>query len=465
MAHILRDCDVKILVTSSDRLKSLAPVLDDCSALQHVVLVDGTTEHSAQNGIVRMPWAQFLDLATSERERRRPRIDGDMAAILYTSGSTGNPKGVVISHRNIVAGAASVVDYLDISHTDRLLAVLPFSFDYGLNQLISSMLAGASCVLLDYLLPKDVIKALEVEEISGLAAVPPLWSQLSRLEWPKSIQNTLRYMTNSGGKMPRAVLDAIRQKAPKSQFFLMYGLTEAFRSTFLPPAQIDARPDSIGKAIPNAEILVINKDGQACKPNEPGELVHRGVHVAMGYWNDPAKTAERFKPSPTQITEIPVTEIAVWSGDTVIADEEGYLYFVGRDDDMIKTSGYRVSPTELEEAAFASGAVSEAAAIGIPDSSLGERIVIVAKPSAENPDTEKQLLRYFRQELPNYMLPSRVVCKTSCRARQMGKSTARRLSKRCKPRSTRSSAGKSPVWSDKHKIPDSFTQDLGRQVL
>lgn len=288
--------------------------------------------------------------------------------------------------------------------------MLPFSFDYGLNQLTTCLLQGACCVLLDYLLPKDVINALENQQITGLAAVPALWAQLANLSWPESINRHLRYMTNSGGKMPKAVLATIRKKSPNSQFFLMYGLTEAFRSTYLPPEQIDLRPDSIGKAIPNAEIRVVREDGSLCAPHEPGELVHRGALVSLGYWNDPIKTAERFRPLPGQLQTLPLTEIAVWSGDTVTQDEEGYLYFVGRQDDMIKTSGYRVSPTEIEEVFYASGFVKEAAAIGIEQETLGQAIVVVI--SVENVDDfhgESALLNLCKVQLPNYMIPSKIM--------------------------------------------------------
>lgn len=408
VAYILNDCNVQILITSKSRLESLAPVLENCPDLHTIILTENETPqlNPALSQAV-LGWQDFLR-AADQHAITPSIIDADMAAILYTSGSTGKPKGVVLSHRNIVTGAKSVSEYLNIAAADRLLAVLPFSFDYGLNQLTASLIKGACCVLLDYLLPRDVIIALESQKITGLAAVPPLWAQLANLEWPRTINDHLRYMTNSGGKMPKSVLTAIRQKAPSSQFFLMYGLTEAFRSTYLPPEQIDIRPDSIGKAIPNAEILVVREDGSPCAPHEPGELVHRGSLVAMGYWNDPAKTAERFKPAPNQLTALPLTEIAVWSGDTVTMDEEGYLYFVGRKDDMIKTSGYRISPTEIEEVVYASGLIKEAAAIGIEHENLGQAVVVVV--NVENIATfdQQALLNLCKTHLPNFMVPAKI---------------------------------------------------------
>ena len=182
--------------------------------------------------------------------------------------------------------------------------------------------------------------------------------------------------------MPKPILDRLREVFPSAKPFLMYGLTEAFRSTYLDPAEVDRRPDSIGKAIPDAEILVVRPDGSPCDPGEEGELVHRGPHVALGYWNDPVRTAERFRPVPGRDEPWRTPELAVWSGDTVVTDDEGFLYFVGRKDDMIKTSGYRVSPTEIEEVAYATGLVRDAVALGVEDATLGQRVLLVVAPAA-----------------------------------------------------------------------------------
>lgn len=207
--------------------------------------------------------------------------------------------------------------------------------------------------------------------------------------------------------MPRATLDRLRKALPETEVFLMYGLTEAFRSTYLDPSQLDARPGSMGKAIPNAQILVVREDGSECDPEEPGELVHRGALVAQGYWNDPTKTAERFKPAPGQLKELPNPELAVWSGDQVKKDSEGYLYFITRKDEMIKTSGYRVSPTEIEEELFASGMVIEAVVFGVAHPMLGQAIVAIVQVN-EGFD-EKQILKYCQQNLANYMVPQKLV--------------------------------------------------------
>nr|WP_019583334.1 acyl-CoA ligase (AMP-forming), exosortase A system-associated [Thioalkalivibrio sp. ALE16] len=408
VAHILRDCNVRILVTSADRLVTLRTVLPDCPDLHTVLLVGREPSQDSGDGEVGHVRVDMWDAAPEHDGLRRHRvIDTDMAAILYTSGSTGRPKGVVLSHRNMVAGAQSVSTYLENRPDDRILAVLPFSFDYGLSQLTTAFRTGALAVLLNYLLPRDVIRAVERYGITGLAAVPPLWIQLARLEWPEAARATLRYLTNSGGAMPKETLSALRAALPGTDCYLMYGLTEAFRSTYLPPMELDRRPGSMGRAIPNAEIQVVREDGSPCAPGEPGELVHRGALVAMGYWNDPERTAERFRPAPGQPSGTPLPEIAVWSGDTVRMDEDGFLYFVGRRDEMIKTSGYRVSPNEVEEAVYATGLVAEAAALGVEHPDLGQAIVLVALPQAPELDPD-DLIQALRPRVPGFMLPAHV---------------------------------------------------------
>src|SRR5690606_12067389 len=272
----------------------------------------------------------------------------------------------------------------------------------------TAFLVGATAVLHNYLLPQDVIRALVRERITGLAAVPPLWIQLAALDWPASIDEHLRYFTNSGGAMPTATLAELRRRAPRAKPFLMYGLTEAFRSTFLPPEEVDSRPTSMGKAIPNAEIMVVREDGSECAPGEPGELVHRGALVSLGYWNDPEKTAERFKPVPGQASGLVMPEFAVWSGDTVRMDEDGFLYYISRRDEMIKTSGYRVSPTEVEEVVYSTGLVAEAAALGIPHPTLDQAIVVVVTPKAGEIVDPEQLQAQCRERLPGFMVPTAI---------------------------------------------------------
>ena len=415
VGYILRDCTVRCLITSSDRARSLAGVMPACPALEHLIVTGGDLlQDSNQNQ------HRWREVSAHGQATLPPRIDTDMAAILYTSGSTGNPKGVVLSHRNMVCGALSVAEYLENTPEDRILAILPFSFDYGLSQLTTAFSVGASVVMVDYLRPRDVVAALARERCTGLAAVPPVWNQLVQLEWAAGVAEHLRYITNSGGAMPLNATRALQQLLPRTSVYLMYGLTEAFRSTYLPPSEVTQRPESMGKAIPNAEIMVVREDGSECAVDEPGELVHRGSLVALGYWNDAQKTAERFKPAPGQPAGLVNPELAVWSGDRVRRDADDYLYFVGRADEMIKTSGYRVSPTEVEEELFASGMVSDAAAFGVTHTMLGQAIIAVCQ--AKHPGaTAAQLIDHCKKELPSYMVPSHIELVTSMPKNPNGK--------------------------------------------
>jgi acyl-CoA ligase (AMP-forming) (exosortase A-associated) len=403
VGYIMRDCNVRILVTSAQRAADLAGEMADCPDLASVVLVDQSGAPVQAGKADVLNWDQFLGASGSGKPSRV--IDTDMAGILYTSGSTGNPKGVVLSHRNMVAGAKSVSQYLENTPDDRILSVLPLSFDAGLSQLTTAFNVGARVVLLNYLLARDVVRACAEESITGMTGVPPLWIQLAELEWPEAASRSMRYFANTGGHMPRAILDRLRALMPKAKPYLMYGLTEAFRSTYLDPSEVDRRPDSIGKAIPNAEILVVRPDGQLCDADEPGELVHRGALVSLGYWNDPERTAERFKPAPAQPPAICLPEMAVWSGDVVRRDAEGFLYFIGRRDEMIKTSGYRVSPTEVEEVIHSTGLVGGVAAIGAPHPRLGQGIIVVVTAPAGGKLDADAVMTECRRNMPQYMVP------------------------------------------------------------
>ena len=383
VAHILADSGASLLVGTPSRLKTLDA--DEVPADCRVMAIDATLQEAMQ--AAPMPPSQ----ATSD----------DLAAILYTSGSTGRPKGVMLTHANLMLGAKSVSQYLDLQSDDRTLSVLPFAFDYGQNQLFSTWYAGGAVVPLDYLLPRDVMKAVARERITVLAAVPPLWVQLTELDWTGGQGAMLRTLTNSGGALTPRLVSALRGAFPDAKLFAMYGLTEAFRSTYLDPALIDEKPTSIGAAIPYAEILVIGDDGEVADPGEEGELVHCGPLVAQGYWQDETKTAERFRPAPAASR---YGGTAVWSGDRVRREADGLLYFVGRRDAMIKTAGNRVSPQEIEDAALATGLVREAVALGLPDERLGQAIHLVVRAEGGS-EIEQDLHANLMKILPNFMLP------------------------------------------------------------
>ena len=411
VVHILRDCNVRMLVTCTQRLAALAPALAQCEALRHVVVVDADGQGPSELGAAQSlhDWAALKD-ATGCAGRRV--IDEDIAAIFYTSGSTGRPKGVVLSHRNLLAGAKSVAAYLNNTADDVLIAALPLSFDAGFSQLTTAFHVGARVVLLNYLLPRDVLTAMVQERVTGITAVPPLFGQLAQLQWPASVNEHLRYFANTGGRLPLEVLSTLRRHFPKAAPYLMYGLTEAFRSTYLPPEEVDRRPDSMGKAIPNAEVMVLREDGTPCAPGEPGELVHRGASVAMVYWNDPQATAERFRSLVGRDSGLLSPQMAVFSGDTVRMDDDGFLYFVGRRDEMIKTSGYRVSPTEVEEVVYGTGLVAECVALGAAHPVWGQAIVVVLTATGPGDVDLEALMNALREQLPSFMLPAHVAVRS-----------------------------------------------------
>jgi len=387
VAHILADSGASLLVGTPARLATLEP--GDCP--------DGCAQVGEGEAL-----AEAVDAAALGPSTANP---AELAAILYTSGSTGRPKGVMLSHANMWLGAVSVADYLGLQADDRALAVLPLSFDYGQNQLFSHWYAGGSVVPLDYLTPRDVVKAIDRHDVTTLAAVPPLWVQLTELYWPAEVAAKLRRLTNSGGALTVDLVRALRRIFPAARLFPMYGLTEAFRSTYLDPAQVDAHPTSMGKAIPFAEILVINDAGELAADGEEGELVHCGPLVAQGYWQDPVRTAERFKPAPAASR---YGGIAVWSGDRVRREADGLLYFAGRRDTMIKCAGNRISPQEIEEAVLATGLVAEVVALGIPDERLGHAIHLIVRPAPGAVDAEAELPRALLRELPGFMQPKAV---------------------------------------------------------
>lgn len=384
VAHILEDSGSRLLVSSQSRLNGLEQ--NDCPPNCEIM-----AEAAA---LAAYPLAMPIEPSEAD--------PGNLAAILYTSGSTGKPKGVMLSHANMWLGAESVAAYLGMAPDDVTLAVLPLSFDYGQNQLLSTWYAGGCVVPLDYLTPRDVVKAIEKHGVTTLGAVPPLWVQLAELEWPAETAAKLRRMTNSGGALTISLVKRLRGQFPAARLFAMYGLTEAFRSTYLDPALIDSHPTSMGTAIPHAEILVIGDNGLVTADGEEGELVHCGPLVAQGYWQDPIRTEERFKPAPAASR---YGGMAVWSGDRVKRDADGLLYFVGRRDAMIKSAGNRISPAEIEDAALASGLVAEAVALGIPDERLGHAVHLIVRPAPNASGAEEELPRILLKELPNFMLP------------------------------------------------------------
>jgi acyl-CoA ligase (AMP-forming) (exosortase A-associated) len=407
--HIARDCRISLLIVDTGRLAMLQDRCQHWDFLKCLIVVGEPPQHPCPAQTEVLLWDDAVE-SDSAAPIPDQVIGQDLAALLYTSGSTGKPKGVMVSHDNLIAGARIVTSYLENRQDDKLLGVLPLSFDAGLNQLTCSVLLGMTYVMKPFHFPRDIVEVLLKEEITGFAGIPTVWLLLLQLGSPvfKNEFPNLRYITNTGGALPTKAVDTLKKVFPATQIFLMYGLTEAFRSTYLPPSEIENRPTSMGKAIPGVEILVVDKQGLQCGPHEVGELVHRGPTVALGYWGNQDKTREVFRPHPFLSNGLDQTERVVYSGDLVKKDEEGFLYFVARGDHMIKCHGHRISPAEIEEALYKTGKVKLCAAVGIPDPVRGQSIKVFAVPHDGQPLTDDDIFSCCVEQLPNYMLPKYV---------------------------------------------------------
>jgi amino acid adenylation domain-containing protein len=392
IGHMAADCDMKLLITESVRVAEFRGAVRG-----RIVLGRGPDEERiASLGQLRRDCHGSEPFVQAKPD--------DTAAIIYSSGSTGRPKGIVISHRNLADGARIVASYLGTKASDRIASVLPLTSDYSLNQLWQTLLTAASLYLHDFIFPRDLFRLLASERITALPVMPVIISrmfdpQLAGLEGDLDF-SALRYVCSTGGPVTGTMLGHLRRTFPESNIVLMYGLTEAFRSSWLPPDQVTVRPTSIGKAIPEVELYVLDEKGEDCPPGVPGQLVHRGGCVAKGYWNAPEASAGRFR----QIDRFP-GETVVFSGDLVRRDEEGYLYFLARMDSMIKTYGFRVSPTEIEEHARGFEGLLDAVAFGIDNPEIGQDIAVIYTTTDRAPLDSDALTEHFRLAMPHHMVP------------------------------------------------------------
>lgn len=397
LQYIVDDCDIKTLFTDARKAKMIcrAGLLE---SLDRVIVVGEAPDHEKM-----VAWANLPTEATVPTFRP---IDADLAALLYTSGSTGKPKGVMLTHDNIVQGARSVASYLKNTSDDRVLGLLPMSFDYGMSQVTTIFLVGGTVVLQPVVMPAEIIRALVAQKVTGLAAVPPVWIELVRaLQEMKTDLPDLRYVTNSGGKIPPNILEAMAEVFPGVDIFLMYGLTEAFRSTYLDPKLYRKKMGAIGKAIPNVEVFVVDPEKGLCQPNEHGELLHRGSLISRGYWGNPEATDEKIKVCE-HLRPFLGDEKVLYSGDTVYRDEDGILWFVGRADAMMKCSGFRVSPTEVEDVVYQASGVGEVVAFGVEDEMLGQAVHVAVASADQTPIDLGRLQQHCRKNMPAYMVPS-----------------------------------------------------------
>lgn len=333
-------------------------------------------------------------------------IDTDLCAVLYTSGSTGMPKGVMLPHRVVVQSAMSAVRHLQNEPDDRILGVLPLSFDFGLSQLTSACITGATLVLQPVQIPAEISRALTERRITGLATVPTIWIPLTRFMEEQGIKvPSLRYVAVSGGMPPTDVLRAWKRLFPHARKYCMYGMTEGFRSSFLAPEEFERKMGSIGKALPNVEIFIVDPEKGLCGPNEKGEILHRGSLISNGYLHNPEATEEKIRPCP-HLAHLIGDEKVLYSGDTGYMDEEGFLYFVARTSTFIKSSDFRISPLEVEDIIYESGLVTDVVAFGMPDEKLGQVVHVAFSLNPTVEYEEKKMVLHCRKEMPSYMVPS-----------------------------------------------------------
>jgi acyl-CoA ligase (AMP-forming) (exosortase A-associated) len=392
--HILKDCGIRILISSKKYQSKFQNIVDKTDV--ETVLLEDDLQEAFTNNRGGVP--------------QNKNVGEDISNIIYTSGSTGLPKGIAISHRNLIEGAKIVSGYLEITAEEIILGLPPLNFDYGLNQLISTLYTGCTLVLFQFFMPNSLLKILIDENITGLPSLPSIWAAvfnpaMCRID-PKQRYDGLRYISNTGGKLPAAMVKNIRRLFPHTKLYLMYGLTEAFRSTYLDPAEVDKRPDSIGKAIPNVRVEVIDENGDICKPGQVGELIHSGACITKGYWNNPALTAKVFKANPFYPRSNQFLDRVVYSGDLVKKDDQGFLYYVGRKDAMIKKGGYRVSPTEVEDLLTNHDDVFEAVVYGAETDSGDNEIIALVHSKGQMPIEE--LIKFCRQKAPEYLVPDKI---------------------------------------------------------
>jgi acyl-CoA synthetase (AMP-forming)/AMP-acid ligase II len=349
-------------------------------------------------------------------------IDIDLAALIYTSGSTGRPKGVMLTHLNILSAATSITTYLENTPDDVILNVLPLSFDYGLYRVLMAFKIGGTIVLeRSFTYPYALIQTILRENITGLPIVPTISSVLLQLDLSTIKLPSLRYITNTAAALPTEHIRRLRDVFPHVKIYSMYGLTECKRVSYLPPDQIASRPTSVGRGMPNEEVYIVDENGRKLPPGVVGELVVRGSNVMKGYWDLPAETDKMLKPGPLP------GEKVLHTGDLFRMDEEGYLYFFGRKDDIIKTRGEKVSPKEVEDVLYALDGIAEAAVIGVPDEILGQaiRAVITLRETARL--TEQDVLRHCSEHLESFMVPQSAVFVSSLATTASGKINKREV--------------------------------------
>jgi len=403
LAYLLNDCRATALVTDAHLATAFAPAAAKAEHLR-AVIVSGALDDKLVAGL---SGVVGFDAAMAEERRDAPparrAIDVDLAALIYTSGSTGDPKGVMLTHRNMLTAATSISTYLGNVEDDVILGVLPLAFDYGLYQMIMAFRTGARLLLeRSFTYPADVLTRVVEERVTGFPGVPTIFAILAERKTMKYDFSAVRYVTNTAAALSVKHIQVLRDIFPKARVFSMYGLTECKRCTYLPPEDIERKPTSVGIAIPNTELWIVGEDGRRLGPGEVGQLVIRGATVMRGYWEKPDETAKKLRPGPLP------GEMVLYTGDLCRLDEEGYLYFVARMDDIIKSRGEKVAPKEVESAIVNIDGVKEVAVIGVLDEILGQAIKAFVVLEEGATLTDRALLRECQGRLENFMVPKYV---------------------------------------------------------
>ncbi|UCG88540.1 MAG: AMP-binding protein [Gemmatimonadota bacterium] len=396
LRHVITDCGIKTLFVDSARARMLGSAFDGESPLDLVISLSGG---APPDPTVATDVTQLRDILRSPRrlgDRPAEVQEDDVASIIYTSGSTGMPKGILVTHEIFYDSTVASAEVLNNTREDRIISITPFSFDGALSQLFTAMYVGGTLVQQRSNFAKDIVDTLLDEKITGCHAVPSLWGILlqERSPFPRHSYPYLRYVSIIGEVLPARHLARLREILGATDFYLMYGTTEAFRSTYLPPPDLDRKPGSVGIPFPGVSVAVLDDNGDPCPAGEIGMIVHRGAFVSPGYWKDPERTGRTF------------VDGSVHTGDRGWLDDEGYLYYAGRCDSMIKVQGFRLSPEEVEVCIHDMESVAEVAVIGVPAKEIGTivKALIVLHPSAQTSD--KDVINHCRTQLPHYMIPS-----------------------------------------------------------
>jgi amino acid adenylation domain-containing protein len=405
LTYLLNDCRATAMVTDGHLAKVAADAARTAPHLK-TIIVSGDVDPARFGDLPGMvTWGDALARMPHEAPPPRRNIDVDLASIIYTSGSTGDPKGVMLTHRNMLAAATSISTYLENIEDDVILGILPLAFDYGLYQMIMAFRLGA-CLVLErsFSFPAHVLKTVVDEGVTGFPGVPTIFAIMAEMKAPKSYDfSRVRYVTNTAAALPVKHISMLQGLFPTARIYSMYGLTECKRCTYLPPEDIDRKPTSVGIAIPNTELWIVGERDEKLGPGEVGQLVIRGATVMKGYWEKPAETVKKLRPGP-----VPGEEV-LYTGDLCKQDDEGYLYFVGRMDDIIKSRGEKVAPKEVETAIMNIDGVKEAAAIGVPDEILGSAVKAFVVLEAGATLTERDIQRECHARLESFMIPKHVV--------------------------------------------------------